>query len=303
MNNYTIATVVKIYPHPWFDRMKKGLERFSTETGHKTFLVGPPRIDEKMEEQTLKDVLAQNVNAVCVVVYFPQAIEMVLSTARQRGTIIISHEAPNLRNSDYDIEAFDNTEYGVRLMNYLAQYMAQEGEYAVLFESLLTKSHSEWAISAIAYQQKTYSKLHLSTGKIEHHEDQTVAYTKMQGLLKSYPNLKGVLALGGAGLVGAAQAIEDAGLQGKVKIVGNCLMCMGGDWLKKGVVQLCSFWDPADIGYAMNKLAVMALQGDRVSQGMDLGVPGYHQINLDGKVLYGSAWIDVTKENMTSYNF
>lgn len=303
MNQYTIATVVKIYPHPWFDRMKKGLEKFSAETGHKTFLVGPPKIDENLEEQTLKEVIARKVDAICIVVYFPQAIEMTLSSARQHGTKIISHEAPTMRNNDYDIEAFGNADYGVRLMDYLARYMEREGEYAVLFESSLTKSHAEWAISAITHQQQKYPRMQLSIGKIEHHEDQTLAYTKMQTLIRTYPKLKGVLALGGAGMVGAAKAVEEAGLQGKIKLVGNCLVSMGGPWLKKGVVELISFWDPADIGYVMNKLAVMALQGQKAINGIDLGVPGYHQIRLDGKVLYGSAWIDVTKDNMASYNF
>jgi simple sugar transport system substrate-binding protein len=36
---------------------------------------------------------------------------------------------------------------------------------------------------------------------------------------------------------------------------------------------------------------------------MDLGVPGYENIRLDGKVIYGNAWIDMTPENMDQYPF
>jgi simple sugar transport system substrate-binding protein len=36
---------------------------------------------------------------------------------------------------------------------------------------------------------------------------------------------------------------------------------------------------------------------------MDLGVPGYNNIKIDGTVIYGSAWVDVTEENMADYNF
>jgi simple sugar transport system substrate-binding protein len=36
---------------------------------------------------------------------------------------------------------------------------------------------------------------------------------------------------------------------------------------------------------------------------VDLGAPGYNKLKLDGKVFYGEAWIDVTKENMDDYNF
>ena len=52
----------------------------------------------------------------------------------------------------------------------------------------------------------------------------------------------------------------------------------------------------------MNKLAVMVLEGQNVTDGIDLGVPGYNTIKPDGKILYGSAMIDVTKENMADYN-
>jgi len=53
---------------------------------------------------------------------------------------------------------------------------------------------------------------------------------------------------------------------------------------------------------SMNKLAVMVLEGQNVTDGIDLGVPGYNTIKPDGKILYGSAMIDVTKENMADYN-
>lgn len=53
----------------------------------------------------------------------------------------------------------------------------------------------------------------------------------------------------------------------------------------------------------MNKIAVMTLEGQNVTDGMNLGVPGYNMIKLDGKILYGSAMIDVTEENMADYNF
>jgi simple sugar transport system substrate-binding protein len=306
MKKYTIATVVKADPHPWFNRMRTGIEKFSKDTGHNTFLLGPPHTtltDQKLEEQVIKQVLAQKVDAICVVVFFPQFLEMLLNQARRNGVVVITHEAPNLRNTDYDIEAFDNTAYGERLVDYLAELMGKQGRYAVFLESLMTKSHSEWATGAINRQIAQYPDLKLVKGKIEHHDDETVGYAATKELLAAHPNLKGILGLGGPSVVGAAKAVDEAGLSGTVKIVGNCLTSMGRTWLRKGTVQMISFWDPADIGYVMDKLAVMTLNGEKVTDGMDFGVPGYNHIKLEGKVLYGNAWIDVTQENMGHYNF
>ena len=41
----------------------------------------------------------------------------------------------------------------------------------------------------------------------------------------------------------------------------------------------------------------------KVTDGMDLGINGYHHVKLDGKVIYGQAWVDVTKDNMAEYPF
>ena len=47
----------------------------------------------------------------------------------------------------------------------------------------------------------------------------------------------------------------------------------------------------------------MVLEGEEVTEGMNLGVPGYENVTLDGRVIYGQAWVDVTAENMDEYPF
>ncbi len=303
MRRYTIATVGKISPHPWFARMAKGVERFGKDTGHTTFLRCPARIDEALEEQTIQGVLTQEVDALCVVAFFPHALEMILRRAQAAGTVIITHEAPNQRNMDYDLEAFDNAAYGAHMMDLLAEQMEQRGEYAIFLESLITQSHLRWTQGAITRQREQYPQMHLISKKIEHYEDQALAYTETKKLLTSYPHIQGLLTLGGASVVGSARAVEEANLGGTLKIVGNGLVSMGGEYLKRGTVQLLSFWDPADAGYAMNTLALMALEGKNISAGINLGLTGYENLKMDGKVLYGSAWIDVTTQNMAKYDF
>ena len=66
---------------------------------------------------------------------------------------------------------------------------------------------------------------------------------------------------------------------------------------------MISFWDPAKAGYAMNVVAAKALNGESIEDGSDLGVEGYDKVKLDGKVIYGQAWVDVTAENMDQYDF
>ena len=53
----------------------------------------------------------------------------------------------------------------------------------------------------------------------------------------------------------------------------------------------------------MNKVATMVLNGETVTDGMDLGVTGYNSISLDGKVIFGQAFVEVTAENLADYPF
>ena len=54
----------------------------------------------------------------------------------------------------------------------------------------------------------------------------------------------------------------------------------------------------------MLSLAKLLLDGkkNQVKTGLNLGVKGYENMRLDGKVLVGSGWIVVTKENMSDYD-
>jgi simple sugar transport system substrate-binding protein len=287
----------------WFERMSVGVEKFGNERGHHTFLIGPPTADSDLQVQLIEDVITQGVDALCVIPNFPQALEMVLRKARKQGIVVITHEASNQRNVDYDLEAFDNAMYGTHLMDHLAKYMGEEGEYVVFVGSLTSTSHTEWVRAAIDHQKEHYPDMGIATRRIEDHEDQTIAYEKTRELLNTFPKLKGILGSAMSTAPGAARALEKEGFQDKVAIVGTSLVSACGQYLKSETIKLISFWDPAKAGYAMNTLAVMVLKGEQVTDGMDLGVPGYHQIRMEGKVLYGSAWIDITKDNIADYDF
>ncbi|MCL4179104.1 MAG: autoinducer 2 ABC transporter substrate-binding protein [Verrucomicrobia bacterium] len=303
---YTIATVVKLDGIAWFNRMRAGVQRFAGETGHDCFLQGPPRADAALQVRLIEDLIAQGVDALCVVPFSVEALEPVLQKARRQGIIVVSHEASNQVNSDAILEAFDNHEYGAHLMDHLARFMGGEGEFAVFVGSLASKSHNEWVDGALARQRQQYPNLKLVRDRLEENDDQNTAYEKTKELLKTYPNLKGIQGSASTTAAGAGLAVEERNLQNRVAVVGTGLVSQSRQYLENGSVKLISFWDPADAGYAMNRLAEMLLEGKALAENLDLGVEGYRQLRRDvvkTNLFFGSAWVDVTRENMDQYNF
>lgn len=300
---YTITTVVKIAGIAWFNRMDEGVKQFAKDTGQNATEVGPASADAALQNQMVEDLIAKKADAITVVPNSPESMEPVLKKALDSKIVVIGHEGSDLKNVTYDVEAFDNAAFGEHLMDVLAKSMNQEGEYAVFVGHLTAKTHNQWVDAAIARQKAAYPKMTLVADKQESLEDQQVAYTKTKELLQAHPNLKGIQGSASTDVAGAALAIEDAGLGGKVSVVGTSLPSIAGPYIQSGSIAQISFWDPAKAGYVVDKVAVMALEGKPVTDGMDLGVEGYNKISLKGHVITGQAWVDCNKDNMSKFNF
>ncbi|WP_366653599.1 autoinducer 2 ABC transporter substrate-binding protein [Fodinicurvata sp. EGI_FJ10296] len=300
---YDIATVVKISGIQWFNRMEEGVADFAEDTGHNAFQVGPAQADAQQQVQLLEDMIAQGVDAITVVPFSPEALEPVLARAMEAGITVISHEASNIENVHWDIEAFSNAGFGENLMQNLGECLGGEGEYAIFVGSLTSKTHNEWVDAAVAYQEENFPDMTLVGSKNETFDDQQEAYAATQELLRAYPDVRGFQGSASTDVAGIGLALEERGMAEDTCVVGTSLPSIANQYLETGAVDMISFWDPALAGYAMNQLAVMMLEGEEIEAGMDLGLEGYESIEMDGKVLYGQAWVEVTADNAADYPF
>lgn len=298
-----IATVVKISGIQWFNRMEEGVKKFAADTGNDAFQVGPAQADPQQQVALIEDMIAQGVDALAVVPMSPEALEPVLGKAMEQGITVITHEAAAQQNTNWDLEAFQNEAFGANLMERLATCMGGEGEYAVFVGSLTSQTHNQWVDGAIAYQKEKYPNMTLVGDKNETFDDQQNAYAKAQEVLRAFPNVKGMQGSASTDVAGIGLAIEERGLEDKTCVFGTSLPSIAGQYIETGAVDGIGFWDPAVAGYAMNKLAVMVMNGEEVKDGMDLGLEGYNAVTLDGKVIYGQAWVNVNKDNMADYPF
>ena len=299
----SIATVVKIAGIQWFNRMEEGVNQYAEDTGTKAFQVGPAQADPQQQAALIEDMIAQKVNALAVVPMSPEALEPVLKRARGQGIAVVTHEAASQENVDYDIEAFKNEDFGANLMEQLATCMGGEGEYAVFVGSLTSQTHNQWVEGGIAHQKANYPDMTLVGDKNETFDDSQNAYQKAQEVLRAYPNVKGMQGSASTDVAGIGLAIEERGMEDDTCVFGTSLPSIAEQYLDTGAVDGIGFWDPSIAGYAMNKVAQMVIDGEEVTDGMDLELEGYESVKLDGKVIYGQAWVNVDKENMADYPF
>ena len=296
--DYTIAVVPKLTALAWYERMEEGVDEYAEETGIDAFFTGPSEADGALQAQCIEDLIAQGVDAICVVPFSTESLEPVLKKAREQGIVVITHEAPGMTNVDYDIEAFNNDEYGAHLMEALAEACGGSGEYIQTVGALTSASHMEWVEAAEELQKEKYPEMSKYGDLIETSDDQDTAYNKVKEVLTANPSIVGIQGSAMPDISGAALAVEEMGLSGQIKLVGTALISNAGEYVKDGTIDMISFWDPALAGKAMIETAVRVLNGEEISDGIDLGIEGYNEMTLDGNVLVGNAWIDVTAENV-----
>ena len=299
----TIPMIVKISGIQWFDRMEEGVNEYAQETGQDVYQLGPAQADAALQVQIVEDMIAQGVDAIAVVPFSPEAMEPVFARAQEQGIVVVTHEAPSQQNVSYDVEAFRNREYGAYLMDQLAECMNEEGEYAVFVGSLTSETHNDWVDGAVERQQEAYPDMTQVGSKNETYDDVGQAADAAREVLRAYPDIKGFQGSASTDVAGIGQVIEERGLEDQTCVMGTSLPSIGGQYIETGAVDAVFFWDPALAGYVTLDVANKVLNGEEIQTGDDLGKPGYESVTVEGKVIYGQAWVTVTEENLADYDF
>ena len=307
-SEWTIAVVTKDNTATWFQRMEVGVNEFGEATGINVIQRGPANADAASQVQVIDDMIAQGVDALCVVPIDPGAIEASLQNAMSQGIVVVTHEASNQVNTLFDIEAFTADDFGAAIMDALAADMGEEGKYAMMVAYTPSTTHMEYANAQYARQQEAYPNMELiNDGAIpsaESEESIDTAYERAKEILNANPDLKGFTGVASTDCPGIAQAVEELGLD--VKVVGVGTPSEFRPYVESGTISTIKLWDPKDAGYAMCQTAAMILRGEEVGEGANLVAPGYESVTLvegDNRCLVGAADITITIDNIDDYDF
>lgn len=304
----SITTVVKISGIPWFDRMKTGVDKFAADhPDYQITQVGPATADSAQQSQIVQDLVAKGVNALAVVPMDPSILEGIFKRAMDRGTIIVTHEADNQVNTHADVEAFDNSAYGAALNERLSQCMEGKGKWTSFVGSLGSRTHMQW-VGAGEENAKKFPDMQLVDPNNESFDDANGTYEKAKEILRKHPDIKGFQTSAGNDVLGVGRAIEEAGLTGKVCLVGTGLPNPSAAYLDSGAITAIGFWDPQKAGMAMNSVAKLLLEGKTITDGMDLGVEGYEKVTVtkgagEGVLVVGNGMVLADKATYKDYLF
>ena len=301
--DYTMVSIPKLRA-TWFDRLEAGLKKAGTEHKINVSQQAPASADEAQQVRLIEDAINQGNNAILVVPNDAKSIEPVFSRARAQKIVTVTHESPNQKNADYDVEMIDNNAFGEAAMEAMVMAMGKaEGEYAVFVGSLTVPAHNIWADAAIKLAEKKYSKLKPVGTRFPASEDQNLARQTALDIVTGHPNVKAFLCFGSQGAPGAAQAIREKGLIGKIAVIGTTAPSQAAPYLKDGSFSTAILWDPAEAGYAMAYIAKTVLDGKKSSIGPGFEIPTLGKpLSVKGNTLIYDRPLLVTKANVDQFS-
>ena len=284
----TMGVVVKIGGIPWFNAMEIGIKEEGAKDGVDAMMIGPTSADPALQVRAIEDLIAKKVTVIGVVPNDEKALEPVLEKARQAGIKVVAHEGPGIQNKDWDFELVSTKGFGEGHAELLAKTMGGKGEYAVYVGSLTVPLHNAWADAAIAYLKAKYPDMKLIGDRYGVAENVDDSRKTALDLIAAHPDLKGILAFGSQGPIGAARAVEEKGLVGKVFVVGSFSPGQGRKLLKEGAITGGYMWNPAEAGRIFVRVGKMLASGQEIKDGTTiegLGVvhpdPKTHNIITD----------------------
>jgi rhamnose transport system substrate-binding protein len=302
--NYLL--VPKNLGNPYFDTANKGAQEAAGELGVTVTYQGSATADASQQIQLLNSLISQGVSGLAISANDSDALVPVGKVAIEAGIPVVSWDsaiAPGGRT--VHINQARSEDIGRGQVQLISQLIGGSGEIAILSATSTAPNQNEWIeFMKDELTKPEYANLKLVATVYGDDQDEK-SYTEAQGLMASYPNLKGIISPTTVGVAAAAKAVTDGNKIGQVIVTGLGTPNQMRAYVKSGAAPAFALWNPGDLGY----LAIYTL--DAISSGKIKGSPGdkftagklgEYTIESDGTILLGKPTV-FNKDNIDDFDF
>ncbi len=300
-----VVVMPKLIGIPYFNASETGAKKAAEDFGFEVIYAGPTEADPTQQVKMLEDYIAQGVDAIAIAPNDPAGITPTLKKATDAGIAVIDWDTPaDPAAVSYSVHQIDDQQLGEHVWETLFQKMGGDaGKYAILTGGLEAANLNTWIDAGLAYAKEKYPNMELVTDKIPTNESQQEAYSKTLDLLKSYPDVTGIIGMSTPTPPGAGQAIQELGLQDEVSVVGTGMPNDSKPYLKDGSVDVSVLWDVEGLGYLAAYVAYAQATGTPITDGLEIPGVGKIMLKEDGKTIIMGPPLDITAENVDQYNY
>jgi rhamnose transport system substrate-binding protein len=256
------AIVFKSTGNPYGEREMGGFKTGIEEQGYEAILRAPDLPTAEAQIQMLDQLIAQRVTSICIVGNDFDALQPVLTKAKNAGIKVYSLDSSvNPASRLTHVNQADSEKIGQTLVEAAYDQAGGSGEIAILSATSQASNQNLW----IDYMKKELAKpkyANLKLVKIAYGDDlRDKSVSETEGLLLSYPNLKVIIAPTTVGIAAAGKVLTDKNLIGKVKLTGLGLPSEMAEYVENGACPYMFLWNPIDVGYLGSYVATALCDG------------------------------------------
>lgn len=308
---YRMVIMPKFVGISYYDAVEQGVNEAAKDInaagggapGVKVQWIGPttPSVDKQIE--MIDSIIPTKPDLIAVAANDPAAIVPVLKKAKAAGIHVMSFDG----DTDFR-EAFTNlVDYeaiGAAITKSVVDQVGEDAKVAIITTTLTAPNQNQWIDVIKKTAAEKYPKMKI-LGIWPAGEDTNKAYQTAQSLIQSQPTMNAIIVLGVGNVPGAAKAVDEAKMGGKIAVVGNSTPGLMKKYIENGVSPEVFLWNPIDQGYLTVYTAYNLLQ-DKLKVGMpfDAGRLGKYTPRADSQNLeVALPVLEFTKHNADQFKF
>lgn len=280
------AIIFKNTGNPYGEKMMQGFEKAVKAMGHEAILKAPDQPTAEAQIQMIEELIAQKVDSIAIAANDNDALQPALKKAMDRGIKVLSLDsAANAQSRMVHVNQADPERIGRTLISGISEMIGGEGQIAILSATSQATNQNIW-IEWMKKELEDPKYANIELVKVAYGDDlRDKSVSETEALLKSYPDLKGIIAPTTVGIAAAGKVLTDKGLKGKVQLTGLGLPSEMAEYIENGVCQWMYLWNPIDVGVLAGHTAEALVNGTitgKVGDTFDAGDLGEMSIVEDG---------------------
>ncbi len=253
--------------------------------------VGPSDASASSQVSYINTLIQQKQDAIVIAANDPNAVAPALKDAMSKGIAVVTYDsdaAPDARQ--IFVNQADSEEIGRSQVKLMAEQIGGKGKIAILSATPNATNQNTWIeFMKDELTKPEYKDMELVTIAYGDDDDQK-SFQEAQGLLRSIPDLKGIISPTTVGISAAARYLSSSPYKGKVKLTGLGTPNQMRQFIKDGTVTEFALWNPVELGYLAG-YAAAALASGQISgaegETLQAGKLGERKIGKNGEIILG----------------
>ena len=300
-----IAFVPQLIGIPYFTAMEKGGKQAAEDLDVEFLYTGATQASATEQVKIMDSLIKQGVDALSLSVLDSSSTNPYIEKAQEAGINVYTSDsdAPDSTREFYVAQATDEA-LGRTVMDRLAAQIDEKGQIGIVSgESTATNMNTRISFMEKKKEEK-YPDIEIVDIRYTQGGSSEQALKQAQELMTRYPDLKGIIAVASSTIPGVAQAVQQEGKAGKVKVIGYGSPATVKPFVEAGVMEESVLWDAEELGYLTVWAGKMAAEGKEFEEVNEIeGISNPVTWDAENKTLLLGDPLIITKDNVDDFDF